>query len=74
MVDTGATEEVAPGVHATYLDAGHILGSAIIRVRVEAGGSAGAASGPASSSGSQSRPQRAQRTILPGFSRDAGTS
>ncbi len=26
--------EVAPGVHATYLDAGHILGSAIIRVRV----------------------------------------
>jgi len=29
--------EVAPGVHATFLDAGHILGSAIIRVRVEAG-------------------------------------
>ena len=29
--------EVAPGVHATYLDAGHILGSAMIRVRVEAG-------------------------------------
>ncbi|MBA2718475.1 MAG: MBL fold metallo-hydrolase [Chloroflexi bacterium] len=29
--------EVAPGVHATYLDAGHILGSAIIRLRVEAG-------------------------------------
>jgi metallo-beta-lactamase family protein len=27
-------EEVAPGIHATYLDAGHILGSAIIRVRV----------------------------------------
>ena len=27
--------EVAPGVHATFLDAGHILGSAIIRVRVE---------------------------------------
>ncbi len=26
--------EVAPGVHATYLDAGHILGSAIIRLRV----------------------------------------
>jgi metallo-beta-lactamase family protein len=25
--------EVAPGVHATFLDAGHILGSAIIRVR-----------------------------------------
>jgi metallo-beta-lactamase family protein len=28
--------EVAPGVHARYLDAGHILGSAIIVVRVEA--------------------------------------
>ena len=26
--------DVAPGVHATFLDAGHILGSAIIRVRV----------------------------------------
>ncbi len=33
--------EVAPGVHATYLDAGHILGSAMIRLRIEAGGSAG---------------------------------
>ena len=33
--------EVAPGVHATYLDAGHILGSAIIRVRIEARGPAG---------------------------------
>jgi metallo-beta-lactamase family protein len=28
-------EEVAPGIHATFLDAGHILGSAIIRLRVE---------------------------------------
>jgi len=28
-------EEVAPGVAATYLDAGHILGSAIISLRVE---------------------------------------
>ncbi|HEX5589491.1 MAG TPA: MBL fold metallo-hydrolase [Candidatus Limnocylindrales bacterium] len=26
--------EVAPGVHATFVDAGHILGSAIIRLRV----------------------------------------
>jgi len=26
--------EVAPGIHATFVDAGHILGSAIIRVRV----------------------------------------
>ena len=33
--------EVAPGVHATYLDAGHILGSAIIRLRIEAKGAAG---------------------------------
>jgi Cft2 family RNA processing exonuclease len=32
--------EVAPGVHATFLDAGHILGSAIIRVRVEGSGAA----------------------------------
>ena len=32
---TTATEiEVAPGIHATFLDAGHILGSAIIRLRV----------------------------------------
>jgi len=30
-----AEEEVAPGVHATFLDAGHILGSAIIRLRVQ---------------------------------------
>ncbi|MDP9251637.1 MAG: MBL fold metallo-hydrolase [Chloroflexota bacterium] len=30
--------EVAPGIHATFLDAGHILGSAIIRVRVNDGG------------------------------------
>ena len=30
----GEELEVAPGVHATFLDAGHILGSAIIRVRV----------------------------------------
>jgi metallo-beta-lactamase family protein len=30
----GQETEVAPGIHATYLDAGHILGSAIIRLRV----------------------------------------
>jgi metallo-beta-lactamase family protein len=35
-VDYGQEREVAPGVHATFLDAGHILGSAIIRLRVEA--------------------------------------
>ena len=31
----GEEREVAPGVHATFLDAGHILGSAIIRLRVK---------------------------------------
>jgi Cft2 family RNA processing exonuclease len=36
-IDYDAEREVAPGVHATYLDAGHILGSAIIRLRIEAG-------------------------------------
>ena len=30
----GEEVEVAPGIHATFVDAGHILGSAIIRVRV----------------------------------------
>lgn len=30
----GEELEVAPGIHATFLDAGHILGSAIIRLRV----------------------------------------
>jgi Cft2 family RNA processing exonuclease len=33
-VDYGQEIEVAPGIHATLLDAGHILGSAMIRVRV----------------------------------------
>jgi metallo-beta-lactamase family protein len=32
----GAEIEVAPGVLATYVDAGHILGSAIIRLRIRA--------------------------------------
>jgi Cft2 family RNA processing exonuclease len=36
-IDYGQELEVAPGVHATFLDAGHILGSAIISVRVSAG-------------------------------------
>ena len=35
--------EVAPGVHATFLDAGHILGSAIIRLRIDGGGGEGGA-------------------------------
>ncbi len=34
IVRYGHEIEVAPGVHATFLDAGHILGSAIIRLRV----------------------------------------
>jgi metallo-beta-lactamase family protein len=33
-VDYGTEFDVAPGIRAQYLDAGHILGSAIIRVRV----------------------------------------
>ena len=33
-IDYDAELEVAPGIHATYVDAGHILGSAIIRLRV----------------------------------------
>ena len=32
-IDYDEEVDVAPGIHATYLDAGHILGSAIIRVR-----------------------------------------
>ena len=35
-IDYGDETEVARGIHATFLDAGHILGSAIIVVRVEA--------------------------------------
>jgi Cft2 family RNA processing exonuclease len=37
-IDYGQEREVARGVWATFLDAGHILGSAIIRLRVEEGG------------------------------------
>jgi metallo-beta-lactamase family protein len=33
-IDYGTELEVAPGIHATFVDAGHILGSAIIRLRV----------------------------------------
>jgi len=36
-IEYGAETEIAPGVTATYLDAGHILGSAIIRVRARDG-------------------------------------
>jgi metallo-beta-lactamase family protein len=34
-VSYGEEVEVAPGVHATFVDAGHILGSAIIRLRIQ---------------------------------------
>jgi len=37
-IDYDEEREVAPGVWATFLDAGHILGSAIIRLRVQDGG------------------------------------
>ena len=37
-IDYGQEREVAPGVWATYFDAGHILGSAIISLRVQEGG------------------------------------
>jgi metallo-beta-lactamase family protein len=33
-IDYDQEIDVAPGIHATFVDAGHILGSAIIRVRV----------------------------------------
>ncbi|TME28145.1 MAG: MBL fold metallo-hydrolase, partial [Chloroflexi bacterium] len=36
-IEYGTEVQVAPGITATYLDAGHILGSAIIRVRVTEG-------------------------------------
>ena len=45
-VDYGEERDVAPGVHATWFDAGHILGSAMIRVRVEA--ATGGGPGPSS--------------------------
>ncbi len=35
-IDYDQEREVAPGVWATFLDAGHILGSSIIRLRVQA--------------------------------------
>jgi metallo-beta-lactamase family protein len=37
-VNYGTELEVAPGIHATFFDAGHILGSAIIRLRVQQDG------------------------------------
>ena len=41
VVDYEAEHEVAPGVHVTVYDAGHILGSAMVRVRVAAEGAGG---------------------------------
>jgi metallo-beta-lactamase family protein len=40
-IDYDEEREVAPGVHATFLDAGHILGSAIIRLRIAGEGRGG---------------------------------
>ena len=60
-VEYDQEREVAPGVHATYLDAGHILGSAIIRLRIEAG--------DGSSDGPNAGPER-ETTII--FSGDLG--
>ena len=37
-IDYDAELEVAPGIWVTFLDAGHILGSAIIRLRTQDGG------------------------------------
>jgi Cft2 family RNA processing exonuclease len=37
-IDYDQEQDVAPGVWATFLDAGHILGSAIIRLRIQDGG------------------------------------
>ena len=52
-VDYDTELEVAPGVHATFVDAGHILGSAIIRLRVQDDGAArsGRSSSRATSAG-----------------------
>ncbi|HEV7810105.1 MAG TPA: MBL fold metallo-hydrolase [Candidatus Limnocylindrales bacterium] len=61
--------EVAPGVHATFLDAGHILGSAIIRLRIEAGDGAGGDSRGAAAAARPAGPDR-ETTIV--FSGDLG--
>jgi len=37
-VSYGAEVEVAPGIRATFVDAGHILGSAIIQLRIDGDG------------------------------------
>ncbi|MEE4192584.1 MAG: MBL fold metallo-hydrolase, partial [Halieaceae bacterium] len=37
-VDYDAREEIAEGIHLRYLDAGHILGSAIVELSIEDGG------------------------------------
>ena len=40
-LDYGAEQEIAPGVHVTLYDAGHILGSGMVRVRVAGDGPGG---------------------------------
>ena len=54
-IDYDEELEVAPGIQATFLDAGHILGSAIIRVHV-AGRPAATRSGRSCSRGDLGRP------------------
>ena len=65
-IDYEEEREVAPGVWATFLDAGHILGSAIIRLRVQdaEGARSGSSSVPATSVG----PGRRSCAIRPRYS------
>ena len=62
-IDYDQEREVAPGVWATFLDAGHILGSAIIRLRVQDGGGASTSScAPATWAGPAPRSSATRRT------------
>ena len=55
-VDYDEEVEVAPGIHATFVDAGHILGSAIIRLRVARSRATAAPERPIVFSGDLGRP------------------
>ena len=65
-IDYDQEIEVAPGIHATFVDAGHILGSAIIRLRVAITKAAlsGGSSSRATSAG-PTRPSSATRRSSP---------
>jgi Cft2 family RNA processing exonuclease len=67
-IDYDEEREIAPGVHATFLDAGHILGSAIIRLRVEASEDQGTGDGE----GETGDGNRANRETTIVFSGDLG--